>query len=135
MSEETRESFFDELARGFASGSVSRRKALRLMGAALFGGLLAGIPGVAGADPGACPDSRRKCGKAGCCPEGEVCLTGGRIRPPRCGTDCPGGECPPGQYCCAGVIGFPRVCCPNSMCCLPSPSNNPDSLVCVPCPD
>jgi hypothetical protein len=33
---ERRESSFDELARGLASGEVSRGKALRLMGAALL---------------------------------------------------------------------------------------------------
>jgi hypothetical protein len=47
MSPEARERSFDELARGLANGSVSRRKALRLMGAALVGGALASIPGAA----------------------------------------------------------------------------------------
>ena len=42
---------FDRLAKGLASGKVSRRGALRLFGAALFGGLLAGVPGVAVATP------------------------------------------------------------------------------------
>jgi hypothetical protein len=59
--EHTEEHSFDELARGLASGSVSRRKALRLMGAALLGSTLASIPGVAlavppsGSPPGRCP--------------------------------------------------------------------------------
>ena len=43
MSPETAELSFDELTRGLASGSISRGKALRLMGAALVGG--AGITG------------------------------------------------------------------------------------------
>src|ERR671932_1968036 len=47
MSPEARERSFDELARGLANGSISRRKALRLMGAALVGGALASIPRVA----------------------------------------------------------------------------------------
>jgi hypothetical protein len=34
MTEETRESSFDALAKGMASGTVSRGRALRLMGAA-----------------------------------------------------------------------------------------------------
>jgi hypothetical protein len=38
MSPEARERSFDELARGLASGSVTRGKALRLLGAALVGG-------------------------------------------------------------------------------------------------
>jgi len=45
MSPEARERSFDELARGLANGSISRGKALRLMGAALLGGALAAIPG------------------------------------------------------------------------------------------
>jgi hypothetical protein len=40
-------SSLDELAKGLASGTLSRRKALRLMGSALLGGALASIPGVA----------------------------------------------------------------------------------------
>jgi hypothetical protein len=51
MSPEARESSFDELARGLASGSLTRGKALRLMGAALVGGALASIPGLAWAAP------------------------------------------------------------------------------------
>ena len=35
MSPEARERSFDELARGLASGEVSRRKALRVMGKAV----------------------------------------------------------------------------------------------------
>ena len=42
-----REGSFDELAKGLASGAVSRRRALRLMGAALVGGALASFPGAA----------------------------------------------------------------------------------------
>lgn len=38
---------FDELAKDVASGTLSRRKALRLLGAALVGGALASMPGVA----------------------------------------------------------------------------------------
>jgi hypothetical protein len=51
MSPEARERSFDELARGLASGSISRGRALRLMGAALVGGSLASIPGIAWAKP------------------------------------------------------------------------------------
>ena len=41
-----RERSFDALARGLANGSISRRKALRMLGAALVGGAAASIPGV-----------------------------------------------------------------------------------------
>ena len=44
--------FFDDLARGLADGSLTRGKALRLMGAALVGGTLASFPGVAWAAKG-----------------------------------------------------------------------------------
>jgi hypothetical protein len=47
MSPEARERSFDALATGLASGSISRGRALRLMGAALVGGTLASFPGVA----------------------------------------------------------------------------------------
>ena len=72
MSPEARERSFDELARGLASGEVSRRRAIRLMGAALVGGTLAslGIREAAGA-PG---------GVAGP-PECVVCECGRRQRP------------------------------------------------------
>jgi hypothetical protein len=43
VGEETTNRYFDELASGLASGSISRGKALRLMGAALVGGTLAFI--------------------------------------------------------------------------------------------
>jgi hypothetical protein len=43
----TEEHSFDQLARGLASGSVSRKQALKVLGGALLGGVLASIPGVA----------------------------------------------------------------------------------------
>ena len=51
MSPEVRDHSFDDLARGLASGTLSRGKALRLMGAALVGGALASVPGIASAKP------------------------------------------------------------------------------------
>jgi hypothetical protein len=51
MSPEARDHSFDELTRGLASGSISRGKALKLMGATLVGGALASIPGIAWAKP------------------------------------------------------------------------------------
>jgi hypothetical protein len=43
----TSEGSFGELAKGLATGTVSRRKALRWLGAALVGGELASVPGAA----------------------------------------------------------------------------------------
>ena len=48
MSQQTTNRYFDELA----SGSISRGRALRLMGAAFLGGTLASFPGVGWAAKG-----------------------------------------------------------------------------------
>jgi hypothetical protein len=63
---QTGASSFDEIAVGLSSGTLSRGKALRLMGAALVGGLLASLPGIAQAAPPLC-SRRRPCpGDCGC---------------------------------------------------------------------
>ena len=59
MATETTERSFDELTRGLATGSISRGKALRLMGVALVGSTLASFPGVAWAAKG----GRSSCAK------------------------------------------------------------------------
>ena len=69
MRGETTNRTFDELAGGLARGTLTRGKALRLMGAALVGSALAslGIGGVAGAD-NLCKPAEKKCRKdAQCC--------------------------------------------------------------------
>jgi hypothetical protein len=87
MSPEARERSFDELARGLASGNLSRAKALKLMGAALVGGTLSslGIGGVAAAAP-PCRPTGRKCKRdtqccSGNCDSSGYCLpsTGGPV--------------------------------------------------------
>jgi hypothetical protein len=56
------EGFFDELARGLADGSLTRGKALRLMGAALVGGVLGSVGiGEASADPPGCKRNGKHC--------------------------------------------------------------------------
>ena len=58
---------FDELARGLADGTLTRGKALRLMGAALVGGALASAPRVALADDD-CRRFGRRCRRdSQCC--------------------------------------------------------------------
>jgi hypothetical protein len=107
---------FDELARGLASGSVSRRKALRLMGAALVGGALASIPGVAWGEPPSggldCPAGRTRCTSGG---SNSVCCRCSE-RNPRCpsGTTC---------SCCGTRHAFDQgpqecICCPTGQICL-----------------
>jgi hypothetical protein len=54
--------FFDDLARGLADGSLTRGKALRLMGAALVGGALGSVGiGEASADPPGCKRNGKNC--------------------------------------------------------------------------
>jgi len=68
MSPQAREHSFDELARGLASGEVSRGKVLRLMGAALVGGTLASLSiGEAAAAPGGCKRDGKKCKESSQC--------------------------------------------------------------------
>jgi hypothetical protein len=71
MSPVAREHSFDELTRGMASGSISRGKALRLMGAALVGGTLASLGiGEAAADPPGCKRNGKNCTKDKVCCSG-----------------------------------------------------------------
>jgi hypothetical protein len=70
MSPEARDHSLDELARGLASGNLSRRKALKLMGATLVGGALASIPGIALAEPKLKPDGA-KCKRDSQCQSGQ----------------------------------------------------------------
>jgi CXCXC repeat len=115
------EGFFDDLARGLADGSVTRGKALRLMGAAVVGGTLGsfGISGVAVADD-ECKPTGKKCrknkqccsgncsgGTCAACPSGQVLCGGSCVS-----NGCPTGqtfnsstckcECPSGQVLCNG---------------------------------
>jgi hypothetical protein len=99
----TAELSFDELAKDVASGTLSRRKALRMLGAALVGSALASIPGVAWADKG----GNLECVK--CCKEkygpgrelGQCISAGARGEcPVTC--DGNGGGCPSGTTLCGG---------------------------------
>ena len=109
----TRGHSFDELAKGLASGSVSRRQALRLMGGALLGGVLASIPGVAWAQPQGRPD---------CPPSTHPCPDGTCVAPGvPCGAPPGTGGCGPGQVrvggqcqCAPGFIEtpVPGACAP-----------------------
>jgi hypothetical protein len=89
MSPEARDRSFDELTRGLASGTLSRGKALRLMGAALVGGALASIPGIASAKPkpaGAKCNHNHQCASGQCVDR--VCGSGGPTCTPSCPADC-----------------------------------------------
>jgi hypothetical protein len=118
----------DRLARGLATGTVSRRKALRMLGAALVGGALASIPGVAWAAKG----GNRECVK--CCkenfppgPERGECISAGARG--ECPVTCDGngsGECVSDEATCfpessSGCQCFENRCTvtPTCVCCPP----------------
>ena len=69
--------FFDELARGLADGSLTRGKALRLMGAALVGGTLGSL-GIreAAADRPGCKRAGKNCTRNTQCCGSLVCPSG-----------------------------------------------------------
>ena len=91
------ESFFDDLTRGLADGSLTRGRALRLMGAAVVGGTLGslGLGGVAVADE-ECKPTAKKCKKdkqccSGACVGGTctACASGQVL----CGGSCVSNSC------------------------------------------
>ena len=92
---------FDELAKALASRSLSRRDALRWLGAALFGGAVASIPGVAFAKP-----KPGKCTKDEQCPAGQGCVDGQCVYP--------SGTCVPGD------LQLPQSCSPGGTCVCPT---------------
>ena len=66
MATQTTERSLDELAKGLATGTLSRGKAIRWMGGALLGAALASVPGVAWADD--CRRLGRECRRdSQCC--------------------------------------------------------------------
>jgi len=81
VSQESTNRTFDELASGLASGSISRGKALKLMGAALVGGTLAslGFGRVAAAEPpgSGCTRNGKPCNRDRQCCSG-TCSSHGR---------------------------------------------------------
>jgi hypothetical protein len=119
VGEETTNRYFDELASGLASGSISRGRALRLMGAALVGGTLASLGiGEAAADDECKPVNKKcrknhqccslnceggKCAAAACTSDGGTCSTGG--------TPCCSGNCSNGFCCPTGYVGLSNGTC------------------------
>jgi hypothetical protein len=106
------EGFFDDLARGLADGSVTRAKALRLMGAAVVGCALGSVGiGEAAADPPGCKREGKNCTRDTQC----------------CSGACVGGTCQPAgtQFTC--ICGFTQTLqtCSSSPC-----DENGISVVC-----
>src|SRR5215213_9612784 len=90
------ETSFDDLAKGLHDGTLSRRGALRMLGAALFGGALASVPGMAFAAP--CRSPRTRCAGQ-CCADG-VTTCQGTGKNKTCGPVPV--TCPLGQEVCGG---------------------------------
>ena len=125
------EGFFDELARGLADGSITRGRALRLMGAALLGGTLGSLGiGEAAGDPPGCKRAGKNCTRTDQCCGNLVCVSGTCQTPTTTTTETPtttttdtpttttttmclpnGGTCTAGGTpCCSGN-------CSNGFCC------------------
>jgi hypothetical protein len=110
---------FDELAKAMASGTVSRRKALRLMGAALVGGTLASL-GIGEAAADLCKRNGKVCKKNTQCCSGNCSKSGTSSSgtcadaPPTCGAI--GATCSVNTDCCSGR-------CASGVCAEPCPSD------------
>jgi hypothetical protein len=120
MATEPTERSFDELAKGLASGTVSRGKALRWMGGALVGAALASMPGMAWAEGGRCPTGQTRCNDrcvnlqtnrnhcGSCrnrCRSTQICCKGNCVNPQTNARHCGAclNRCPEGEECVAGV--------------------------------
>ena len=93
MSQESTNRSFDDLAKGLATGTLSRGKAIRWMGGALLGAALASVPGVAWAND----DCRRlgrecrrdsQCCSRNCIRRGDDKVCGCPEGQSRCGDRC-----------------------------------------------
>jgi hypothetical protein len=114
VSQDTSDRSFDELTIGLSSGTLSRGKALRLMGAALVGGTLASLGiGEASADPPGCKRNGKHC------KNDEQCCSGA----------CVGGTCQPAgtQFTCICGLTQTLQTCSSAPC-----DENGLSAVCTP---
>jgi stigma-specific protein Stig1 len=126
---------FDELARGLANGTVSRRQALRLVGGALVGAALASVPGVAWARGDQCSEGLTRCGErcvnlrrnerhcGSCfnrCRSTQTCCKGRCVNLQRNERHCGScfNRCAEGQECVGGECqgGEPAGCTPGTVC-------------------
>jgi hypothetical protein len=148
VSQQTTNHSFDELTRGLASGSISRGRALRLMGAALVGSTLGSLGGVAAADD-ECKPLERKCRKNHQCCSGN-CSKSGTSKSGTCACQENGGTCGSNSQCCSGNCSSgtcAAACKPNfteeSLCvadseccsgaCVHSDPSDPSFGACLPC--
>ena len=117
MSPEARERAFDALATEMASGSISRGKALRLMGAALVGGTLGSLGiGEAGAAPPGCKRVGKHCTRDTQCCGSLVCVSG------TCADACASGQVLCNGSCVSNNCGPAGTFNPNTCACECSPT-------------
>jgi len=97
---------FDDLARGLATGTISRGRALKLFGAAILGGgVLTLLPGVAqGQDVGV---------EGGGCPENERAINNKRCPTNSCSRGVAGCRCATSVNGNKRCVKFNRADCPN----------------------
>jgi Stigma-specific protein, Stig1 len=125
-----RESFLDVLAKSAATGTITRRRSLGLMGGTFLGGVLASIPGLAWAQSycpppttlcgSSCKDLRydtSNCGRCGnVCPANSYCQNGvcrEAVSGGGSGGGSGSGVCPSGQspcFCCTGLSSDRNNC-------------------------
>jgi Stigma-specific protein, Stig1 len=136
VSQQTSNHSFDELTRGLASGSLSRGKALRLMGGLLVASALGSLPGVAWAndDDDRCPQGQTRCGErcvnlrtnerhcGSCrnrCRSNQTCCGGRCVNLQRNENNCGacGNRCPDGQECVNGGCEGESPCPPEPTSC------------------
>ena len=117
MATQTTEHSLDELAKGLATGTLSRGKAIRWMGGALLGAVLASLPGVAWAND----DCRRlgrecrrdsQCCSRNCVRRGDDKVCGCPTGQSRCGDRCVNLKTNEG-HCgsCSERCGTNQTCC------------------------
>jgi hypothetical protein len=113
-----REHSFDELARGLANGTLSRGRALRLMGAAIAGAFLTSIPGRVLAQE----EEVVRC-RGQICRPGEVCVRRRGFKP-ECG-------CPTHAPVVCDPEDSVQACCPETLpTCCPVMQPNPAAKGC-----
>src|SRR5215207_2662128 len=136
-----REHSLDTLAKGLANDTISRRDALKWVGAAIVGGLLSAIPGVAWGAPPRTPP-----GHGGTPPglspppppqESPPPPPPSESPPPPPPVPCPedpAGFCEPGFHCCGGTgcISNAHICCTLGWVCIPPGEQCCVGLGCIP---
>ena len=123
MSPEGRDHSLDELTRGLASGTLSRGKALRLMGAALVGGTLASL-GIGEAAADLCKRAGKACKKHSQCCSGNCvngtcaeCPAGTTLCDGHCVTICPSGQTLNPSTCTCCTTNESIFCSSHEECC------------------